>query len=77
MENVNEHAAVIQDEPLTAWESVNRERLYFVLSAELILNLVRNCLEVRLTRSRANDEEFRKGRNLSQIEHLNVFGLFV
>jgi hypothetical protein len=41
------------------------------------LNFAGDRFQMRLRRSRTDDEKIGEGRDLAQIEHHNVFGLFV
>ena len=77
MEDVNDDLEIIEHDPLTGWETIDRCGAQPVLLFQSRLNFVGNCFELRLRRGRTNDKEIGEAGNAGEIEHDNIFGLLV
>ena len=61
MENVDDHVAVIGDDPLTERVAVHTEWTELVVFFEAVFDFTGDGLELRLGRARANDKEIGEG----------------
>ncbi len=77
MEDVHDHLQVIEHDPLADRKTIHRRRAHLVIFAQPRFDLARDRFQVRLRSSRADDEEIRESGNPAQIEHHDVFRLFV
>src|SRR5258708_2841824 len=77
MEDVDDHVAVIRDDPLAEREAVNAERAELVLLLDAVLDFVCDGLELRLGGTAADDEEIRERGKFAQIQHDDVLRLLL
>ena len=77
MEDVNDDFEIIEHDPLTGWETIDRCGAQPVLLFQSRLNFVGNRFELWLGRGRADDKEIGEAGNAGEVEHDNVFGIFV
>ena len=77
MEDVDDHLQVIEHDPLTGRKSVDCYRTHRVVLFQSRFNLARNRFELRLGCRRANNEKIGEGRYPAQIQHDDLFRLFV
>lgn len=77
VENVDDHVGVIGHDPLTHGEAVDRHRAHAVVLFQAFLELVDDCLEVRLGRARADDKVVRETRDAAEVERDDVLSFFV
>jgi hypothetical protein len=76
-EDMDDDLHVIDHDPLARREAVHRNGLDLVLALEPAFDFARYRLQVRLGRSRANDEEIGEARDTLEIEDDDVLCLFV
>ena len=57
---MNDHIAVIHDDPLAERVAVNAERALLVLLFEAVINFAGDGFQLRLGRAGADDEEIRE-----------------
>jgi len=74
---MDDHVAVIHDDPLAQRKAIHRARTNVVILLQLVLNLARDCLEMRLGRAGADDEEIGEVRNLAKVEGNDALRVFV
>ena len=60
MENVDDHVAVIRDDPLAERIAVRADGADLVLLLQPVLDLTGDCLELRFGRAGADDEKIRE-----------------
>jgi hypothetical protein len=77
VEDVDHDFEIIEHDPLTRWEAINRRRASPVVFAQAGLDLVGNGFELRLRRCRTDNEEIGEAGDAGEIEDDDVFSLFV
>lgn len=77
VEDVHEHFVVIDHNPLARGIPVDGVRPHAMIIAELILDLARDGLEMRLGGAGADDEEVGQAGDIAQVDRNDVFGLLV
>ena len=76
-EDVHNDLHVIEDDPLARRETVYRDSANAMVVLQSIFNRARDRLQVRLRRSRANNEEIGEARDSLEIEDDDVLCFFV
>ena len=74
---MNQHKAVVQQDPARGIMSLNVVRNDVVLGLELKFDLVGDCLDLRGRVCRTDDKILRKGGDFGNLEHADVACLLV
>jgi hypothetical protein len=77
MKDVDNDLQVIEHDPLAGGKPVNRHGSNGMVLSQTRFNLICDCLELGLRRSRTNHEKIRERRNRAQVQDDDVFRLFV
>ena len=77
MKDVDNDLEVIENDPLAGWEPVNRHGSNRVVLSQSGFNFVCDRFKLGLRAGGADYEEIRERRDRAQIQHNDVFRLFV
>jgi hypothetical protein len=77
MKHVDHYPQVIEHDPLTGREPVDRYGSNRVILSQSRFNFVRDGFDLRLRCGRTNHEEIGERRDCAQIEDYNIFRLLV
>jgi hypothetical protein len=77
MKNVDNHLQEIEHHPLAGGKSIDRDGSNRMLLSQPCFEFVCDRFQLRLGRAGANHKKICKGRDATQIQHNDVFRLFV
>ena len=77
VKNVDNHLQEIEHHPLTGGESINRDGPNRMILSQSRFEFVCDRFQLRLGRAGANHKKICKRRDAAQIQHNDVFRLFV
>jgi hypothetical protein len=77
VEDVDHDLKIVQDDPLTGWESINRGCTNRVILLEPRLNLLSDGFQMWFGSGRAKHEKIGKGRYPAEIQQENLLRLLV
>ena len=77
VKNVDNHLQEIKHHPLAGGKSIDRDGSNRMILSQPCFEFVCNCFQLRLGRAGTNHKKICKCRDAAQIQHNDVFRLFV
>jgi hypothetical protein len=77
VKNVNNHLQEVEHHPLAGGKSINRHGSHRMVLSQSRFDFVGDRFQLRLRRAGADHKKIRKRRDTAQIQHDDVFRLFV
>ena len=75
--HVNDHVEIIENDPVAIDVSILSARTQFMVSAQLVINLVHDGAQVRRASAGDDDKKIRDARQLPHVQHENVLSFLV